>query len=176
MLPLIPECRGVQLYCQSALRTQTVLIHTDKDGKEQLQGNPKRILEELEDAAFALTQSRTRIWTKPLIMSRWGQKTTKLRVFHAGRQVRSLWTPRSRRRPAGGRDPGRCFCTHCSCKMEDPFDKTMPRIHDKDRFLLHARTPARACKKRAQTHKYLESTGWMSSPSHWCLLQPPTMP
>ncbi len=49
MLLLIPEGEAGQLYCQSALRIRTVLVYTGKDGKEQLQANLEKVLEEIED-------------------------------------------------------------------------------------------------------------------------------
>ena len=49
MLLLIPEGEEGQLYCQSALRIRTVLVYTGKDGKEQLQANLDKVMEEIED-------------------------------------------------------------------------------------------------------------------------------
>ena len=49
MLLLIPEGEEGQFYCQSALRIRTVLVYTGKDGKEQLQANLEKVMEEIED-------------------------------------------------------------------------------------------------------------------------------
>ncbi len=49
MLLLIQEGEEGQFYCQFALRMRTVLVYTGKDGKEQLQANLGKVMEEIED-------------------------------------------------------------------------------------------------------------------------------
>ncbi len=60
MLLLIPEGEEGQFYCQSALSIQTVLVYTGKDGKEQLQANLDKVLEEIEDVLARAASRRTR--------------------------------------------------------------------------------------------------------------------
>jgi hypothetical protein len=63
MLLLNSEGKEGQFFCQSALRIQvrTVLVYTSKDGKEQLQANLGKVLEEtheIEDMLARLSSLR----------------------------------------------------------------------------------------------------------------------
>ena len=54
MLLLILEGKEGLFYCQSALLIRTVLVYNSKDGKEQLQANLDKILDEIEDVVRCL--------------------------------------------------------------------------------------------------------------------------
>ena len=119
MLLLIPDGVDGQEYCQSAMRIRTVLVYTGKDGKEQLQANMERVLQDIEDV-------RER-----------GLRYSQENDAYLGQDPDAELKPGDRQvaveflMPAdmcalfglfghgGGRDPHECFCTHCHCKLNE---------------------------------------------------------
>jgi hypothetical protein len=120
MLLLIPEGEEGQLYCQSALRIRTVLVYTGKDGKEQLQANLDKVMEEIEDVRNRglryCAKADTFVGQDPDAPMESGDR--KVEVRRARGHVHTLWSLRSRP-GGGGRDPTKCFCTHCKCRMDE---------------------------------------------------------
>jgi len=118
MLLLSPESEEGQFYCQSALRIRTVLVYTGKDGKEQLQANLDKVLEEIEDVqARGLRYSAsedTFVGQDPTAPLEKGDRNVAVEFFMPADMCAHFGLFGH----GGGRDPTKCFCTHCKCRMD----------------------------------------------------------
>ena len=118
MLLLIPEGEEGQLYCQSALRIRTVLVYTGKDGKEQLQANLDKVLEEIEDLRARglryCAKEDTFVGQDPSAPLESGDRNVEVEFFLPADMCSHFGLFGH----GGGRDPTKCFCTHCKCRMD----------------------------------------------------------
>jgi hypothetical protein len=130
MLLLIPECEEGQFYCQSALRIRTVLVCTGKDGKEQLQANLGKVMEEIEDVRARglryCVREDTFVGQDPDAPLESGDRNVAVEFFMPADmcshfRLRYLWS----RRGEGG--PTKCFCTHCKCRLDQRHRKGIDR-------------------------------------------------
>jgi hypothetical protein len=118
MLLLIPEGEEGQFYCQSALRIRTVLVYTGKDGKEQLQANLDKVLEEIEDVRdrglrYSASED-TFVGQDPTAQLEEGDRNVAVEFFMPADMCSHFGLFGH----GGGRDPTKCFCTHCKCRMD----------------------------------------------------------
>ena len=118
MLLLIPEGEEGQFYCQSALRIRTVLIYTGKDGKEQLQANLEKVMEEIEDVRSRglryCAKEDTFVGQDPTAPLERGDRNVEVEFFMPADMCSHFGLFGH----GGGRDPTKCFCTHCKCRMD----------------------------------------------------------
>jgi len=118
MLLLIPEGEEGQFYCQSALRIRTVLVYTGKDGKEQLQANLDKVLEEIEDVRLRglrySASEDTFVGQDPTAQLEEGDRNVAVEFFMPADMCSHFGLFGH----GGGRDPTKCFCTHCKCRMD----------------------------------------------------------
>jgi hypothetical protein len=118
MLLLIPEGEEGQFYCQSALRIRTVLVYTGKDGKEQLQANLDKVLEEIEDLRARglryCAKEDTFVGQDPSAPLESGDRKVEVEFFLPADMCSHFGLFGH----GGGRDPTKCFCTHCKCRMD----------------------------------------------------------
>ena len=119
MLLIIPEGADGQLYCQSAMRIRTVLVYTGKDGKEQLQANLERVLQDMEDVRVRglrySAEHDSYLGQNPDDPLKDGDWNVAVDFFMPA-DMCALFGLFGH---GGGRDPQKCFCTHCNCKMDD---------------------------------------------------------
>ncbi len=118
MLLLIPEGEEGQFYCQSALRIRTVLVYTGKDGKEQLQANLGKVMEEIEDVRARglryCAREDTFVGQDPDAPLENGDRNVDVEFFMPADMCSHFGIFGH----GGGRDPTKCFCTHCKCRMD----------------------------------------------------------
>ena len=118
MLLLIPEGEEGQFYCQSALRIRTVLVYTGKDGKEQLQANLDKVMEEIEDVRDRglryCAKADTFVGQNPDAPLESGDRKVEVEFFVPADMCSHFGLFGH----GGGRDPTKCFCTHCKCRMD----------------------------------------------------------
>jgi hypothetical protein len=118
MLLLIPEGEEGQFYCQSALRIRTVLVYTGKDGKEQLQANLGKVMEEIEDVRVRglryCASADTFVGQDPDQPLKDGDRNVAVEFFMPADMCSHFGLFGH----GGGRDPTKCFCTHCKCRMD----------------------------------------------------------
>ncbi len=113
MLLLMPEGEEGQFYCQSALRNRTVLVYTGKDGKEQLHANLDKVMEEIEEVSAnglhycAKEDTYVRRWKKD-------DRNVAVEIFLPA----DMCSHDGLFGHGGGGDPTKCFCTHCTCCMD----------------------------------------------------------
>ena len=118
MLLLIPEGEEGQFYCQSALRIRTVLVYSGKDGKEQLQTNLEKVLDEIEDVKSRglryCAKEDTFVGQDPDAPLEDGDRNVAVEFFVPADMCSHFGLFGH----GGGRDPTKCFCTHCNCRMD----------------------------------------------------------
>ena len=118
MLLLIPDGEEGQVYCQSALRIRTVLIYTGKDGKEQLQANLGKVMEEIQDVLDRglryCAKADTFVGQDPGAPMESGDRNVAV-DFVVPADMCSHFGIFGH---GGTRDPTKCFCTHCKCRMD----------------------------------------------------------
>ena len=118
VLLLIPEGEEGQFYCQSALRIRTVLVYTGKDGKEQLQANLDKVMEEIEDVRDRglryCAKADTFVGQNPDAPLESGDRKVEVEFFVPADMCSHFGLFGH----GGGRDPTKCFCTHCKCRMD----------------------------------------------------------
>ena len=118
MLLLIPDGEEGQVYCQSALRIRTVLVYTGKDGKEQLQANLGKVMEEIEDVRVRglryCAREDTFVGQDPDAPLESGDRNVAVDFFMPADMCSHFGIFGH----GGGRDPTKCFCTHCKCRMD----------------------------------------------------------
>jgi hypothetical protein len=101
------------------MRIRTVLVYTGKDGKEQVQANLKRILQDLEDVRDRglryCWEKDTYLGQDPGAELQQGDRNVTVDFFMPA-DMCALFGLFGH---GGGRDPHSCFCTHCNCKMDE---------------------------------------------------------
>jgi hypothetical protein len=118
MLLLILEGEEGQFYCQSALRIWTVRVNTGKDGKEQLQANLEKVLEEIKDVwarclCYCAIED-TFVGQDPDAPLGSGDCNVEVEFFMPADMCSHFGLFGH----GGGRDPTKCFCTHCKCHID----------------------------------------------------------
>jgi hypothetical protein len=118
MLLLIPEGEEGKFYCQSALRIRTVLVYTGKDGKEQLQANLDKVMEEIEEVSANglryCAKEDTYVGQDPKAPLEKDDRNVAVEFFLPADMCSHFGLFGH----GGGRDPTKCFCTHCTCRMD----------------------------------------------------------